>query len=76
VFLREVQEKIVSYILRLVNGFIVFCRDTSAAFSISKAMDQMIIDHSGRLHEGVADCRADELEAAFLEGFAHGIRFG
>jgi len=70
----EVQEKIVSYISHLVNGFIVFCRDTSAAFSISKAMDQMLIDHSDRLHEGVADCRADEFEAAFLEVFAHSVR--
>ena len=35
----------------------------------------MVIDQACRLHEGVADCRADELEAALLEGFAHRVRF-
>ena len=39
-------------------------------------MDQVVVDHADRLHEGVADCRADEFEASFLECFAHGIRFG
>ena len=34
----------------------------------------MIVDHAGRLHEGVADCAADEAEAALLQVLAHGIR--
>lgn len=42
---------------------------------MSKTAGEMIIDHAGRLHEGVADCRTDKLEAAFFEGLAHGIRF-
>ena len=35
----------------------------------------MVIDQARRLHEGIADCRTDKLEAAFFEGFAHGVRF-
>ena len=70
-----VQEKIVSYILRLVNGLIVFCYDKLATLCISEATGQVVVNHTCRLHEGVADCRADKLEAAFLEGFAHGVRF-
>ena len=72
----EVQEKIVSYISHLVNGFIVFYRDTLTALIVSEAMDQMVIDKARRLHVGVTDCRADELEAAFFQGLAHDVRFG
>lgn len=28
------------------------------------AVDEMVVDHAGRLHEGIDDGRADELEAA------------
>ena len=35
----------------------------------------MIVHHSHRLHEGVANSGADELESAFKEVFAHGIGF-
>lgn len=48
----------------------------SAALGMAITAGQVVVDHSCRLHEGVADCRTDELEAAFLEGLAHGIRFG
>ena len=34
----------------------------------------MIVDHACSLHECVADGRADELETARLEVFAHRIR--
>ena len=35
----------------------------------------MVVDHAGGLHEGVANCRADEAEAALLQIFAYGVRF-
>jgi len=38
-------------------------------------MDKMVVDHACRLYKSVADSRANELEAALFEGFAHGIRF-
>ena len=36
----------------------------------------MVVDHARRLHEGVADGRADEVEAALFQILAHGVRFG
>ncbi len=36
----------------------------------------MVHDHARGLHEGVADGRADELEAQFLQGLAHGLGLG
>ncbi len=48
----------------------------SAALGMAKTAGEMVIDQACRLHESVADCRADELEAAFLEGLAHSVRFG
>ena len=35
----------------------------------------MVVDHADRLHEGVADCRSDELESALLHVLAHYIGF-
>jgi hypothetical protein len=51
-------------------------RNESAALGVSKTAGQVVVGKACRLHESVADCRADEFESAFLEGFAHGIRFG
>jgi hypothetical protein len=34
---------------------------------VTIAVDQMVIDHPGRLHESVDDRRPDELEAAALQ---------
>ena len=42
---------------------------------MAEAVGGVIIDHTGCLHEGVADCGADEAEAARLEVFAHGVGF-
>src|SRR5581483_10646820 len=38
------------------------------------ARDKVIVDHAGRLHEGVDDSRAAELEAARLEVLRDGAR--
>src|SRR4051812_34943473 len=35
--------------------------------AMAKAAGEMVVDHSRRLHEGVADGRADEAEAALLQ---------
>ena len=43
---------------------------------VPMARDQMIVDHAGRLHEGVDDGRAAELEAALREFLGHGARDG
>ena len=39
------------------------------------ARNQMIIDQTGRLHEGIADSRPDKLETEFFQRLAHGKRF-
>jgi len=36
----------------------------------------VIVDHAGRLHQGVADGRADELESALNQIATHGVGFG
>ena len=38
-----------------------------------EAVVLVVVDHAGGLHVGVADCRADEFEAAGLEVFGHGV---
>lgn len=50
-------------------------RNESPALGVAETADQVVVDEACRLHEGVANCRADELEAAFLEDLAHSIRF-
>ena len=40
---------------------------------MAEALDEMIVDHANRLHEGVANRGADELEATPFQIFAHGI---
>ena len=51
-------------------------RYESAALGVAEAMDEVVVDHADGLHEGVADRRADEFEAALFEVLAHGVRFG
>src|SRR5476649_55116 len=43
---------------------------------VTKASDQVVVDHAGGLHVGVADGRADELETAIEQVLAHRIGFG
>jgi hypothetical protein len=40
---------------------------------MAKAINCMIIDHTDRLHEGVANRRANEFETAPDQVFAHSI---
>ena len=39
---------------------------------MSEAGNEVVIDHSDGLHEGVADGGSYEFESPFLEFFAHG----
>ena len=41
--------------------------------TVAKALDKVIVDHPDRLHEGVADRAADELETSSLQILAHGV---
>jgi hypothetical protein len=41
--------------------------------SDSEARGEVVVDHAAALHEGVADGRAAEVEAALAEVFAHGV---
>src|SRR3970282_1345888 len=41
---------------------------------MSKAGNDMIINHANRLHVCIADCRADELELPFPQSLAHHLR--
>src|SRR3989337_2239251 len=41
---------------------------------MSKAGNDMIINHANRLHVCIADCRADELELPFPQSLAHHVR--
>src|SRR6202000_696665 len=45
-----------------------------AKFGVAMALDEMVIDHAGCLHMGVADGAADEFEAAQNKVLAHGVR--
>src|SRR5581483_4634099 len=42
--------------------------------SVAEAADDVVVDHADRLHERIADRRADEAEAAALEVAAHRLR--
>src|SRR5690606_29409296 len=41
---------------------------------IPETVGRVVVHHANRLHEGIADCGADEVETALLEILAHGIR--
>jgi hypothetical protein len=43
---------------------------------MAKAIDEVVVHHSDRLHERVADRGADEAEAAYLQVLAHRVRLG
>src|SRR5260370_38674733 len=47
----------------------------SAHLTVPEAVDAVVVHHADRLHEGVADGGADELEAALGEVFAQSVRF-
>jgi len=42
---------------------------------ITKAIDNVVIDHADGLHQGVADGGSDEFESPFAHIFAHGYGF-
>src|SRR6476661_7771923 len=42
-------------------------------FPISKAIDQMVVDHADRLHVGVNHRRSDEAESALLQILAESV---
>src|SRR5919108_6508083 len=54
----------------------VWVRAIFAKFRIPETIDEVIVDQAHRLHKGIANGRADESEAAPLQVFAQGVRFG
>ena len=42
---------------------------------IAKAIHGMVVDHANGLHKSITDCRADEIEAALFQVFAHRFSF-
>src|SRR5690606_29213735 len=44
-------------------------------FLMCRARDQMVVDHTGGLHEGVHDGGADKIEACLFQGSGHGVGF-
>jgi hypothetical protein len=48
---------------------------TIGNFAFAKAIDDVIVDHPGGLHVGVANRRTDKFESALLQVFAQRIRF-
>jgi hypothetical protein len=46
-----------------------------AKLRVSRTSDEMIVEHACRLHEGVADRRADEFESALRQIAAQGVGF-
>src|SRR5207244_7096719 len=49
-------------------------RTLAAASPRPEAVERVVVDEAGRLHEGVADRRADEAKAALLQILAQGTR--
>jgi hypothetical protein len=47
----------------------------AAKLRVSWTSDEVIVDHACRLHECVADRRADEFESASQQIAAHGVGF-
>src|SRR5919108_47416 len=48
----------------------------SREFPVAVAGRDVVVDHAYRLHEGIADSRADEAEAAALEVLAERVGLG
>src|SRR4249920_2796128 len=61
-----------SFVSSCLRGFL---RISTASYSlhIPEAVDRVIVDHADCLHERVADCRPDELEASTLKILAQRI---
>ena len=51
------------------------CLTLLSSASVAKAMASVVVDHAGRLHEGVADGCSHESKTTAFEVFAHRIRF-
>src|SRR5438105_12478655 len=49
-------------------------RHRALQLRMAEASDEVIVDHPDRLHEGVADGRADEAEPTADQGLAHAVR--
>src|SRR5258707_1167730 len=47
----------------------------ATSFGIAETLNRMVVHQPRGLHEGIADGRADEVEAAFLQILAHLVRF-
>lgn len=62
----------------VTKAFFSRCDNPSGDFPLNLGMAragrQVVVDHAGGLHEGVADGRADELEAGPAQRLAHRIR--
>src|SRR5262249_17394036 len=43
---------------------------------VSETTEQMIVDHTDRLHESVTNGRAHEFESSLAQIFTHPVRFG
>jgi hypothetical protein len=56
------------------DAFVPLARATE--LRVSRTGDEMIIDHSCRLHERITDRRPDEFESASQQVAAHGVGFG
>src|SRR5262249_7118926 len=50
-------------------------QDWSLHRFVAETIGEMVVDHTDGLHKGVADRRAHEAKAAFLQSLAHGVRF-
>src|SRR5579862_6050377 len=48
---------------------------TSCNFVMTETGDDVVVHHANRLHEGIADGRADEAEPTALQIAAHDISF-
>src|SRR5258708_34733462 len=59
------------------DAFVRPAERSSAAtsFGTAKTLNRMVVHQPRGLHEGIADGRADEVEAAFLQILAHLVRF-
>src|SRR5258708_4497122 len=59
------------------DAFVRPAERSSAAtsFGIAETLNRMVVHQPRGLHEGIADGRADEVEAAFLQILAHHVRF-
>src|SRR5437762_10410130 len=55
------------------NVYCCFEAELSRQFCVAEAIDHMIVDHAGGLHERVANRRAHKTKPTLLQVFAEGI---